>query len=666
MSTAALNRDGVVDLQGVPLRADAVEFLTTLDRLLTVGTYYAVDHEQYLRAVEEACAHLVRAISPRLAMSVEIAAKGLLIEGQVVDPHQRLVRKVHDLLVPLNIARLELSRDLTPDDLRAALATLQAQRLKLGQSEGFHQIVITDLPPTVSIASRKIGTGGEPSLPAGLLGGRDETAASDAGTDAGTDGGAGTAAGTAPGLSALAHDLLSLAEQLLGVLAAADATPGGPGERNRARPVSLERLATLRGALQRLVEARPDPAQLLRLIRQAEAALELGGDPAKVDLAFRVICRELGTEATGDQELPAPALTENLAFTAGMLTRACEELAARNVPVAPPLPSARRDVLAVTLNLLAEAPSEPLRSRCLAALEAGLARGALGPEELAAVAANCAFAVHRGTDTADRVLPPVLTAIRRHHSGQLAALWERLRPADAAARLTLWPHLVNDLLLGLDPAPQSAVMTLWVEANAIDAGKAAEPAVEPAADLAAQLATRLGRLESLADEGAAARLGDLLLIPAARVANVLTVLMGSRLAGRVGPLLHQALQRGQGGDLARVLTSALGDYDPAHRRFYTDLAHELAAEAPSPRFARQAAGTLLQTLAELTPAERREAWTAEAIAWLPALAGVAARPLLDRIVDERRFVVLKAWPTACRAAAREARDRLRDAAPGAD
>lgn len=642
MSTATLNRDEILDLQGKPLQADAASLLTTLDRLLTVGTYYSTDHEQYVRAVEDACAQLVRAITPRSAMSLEIAAKGLLIEGQVVDVHHRAARKVHDLLVPLNLARLEFSRQLTPADLHSALATLQEQRLKLGQAEGFRQVVIDDLPATVSVATRRIGTAADHVSLGDLLGDWDSDAPADAAPDAEAD------------WRRLARDLKTLANQFLGSLEpasspAADRTAGARGMLPTA-----PQIAALREALRRLLEVRPDPAELLRLIQHVKTALELSRDPGTVDLAFRLMSREMGVEAEAAQEPVKPGLREDLSFTAEMLARSCAELGARNVAVAQPHVSARRDVVAITLKLLVDAPEEPLRSRCQAAFEASIAATDFGADELAAIAATFAVAVERGVDLVDRALPPVLGAVRHRHPEHLAGLWERLWHVDAAARPALWPHLVNDLLLGLDPAPQSAVLQLWMEANAVDP------------EAATDLATRVGRLAALADDGAAAHLGDLMLVPASRTGAVLSVLMGCRLANRLGPLLHQALLRGQGNELARVMAAALGEYEPTHRRLYADLARELGAAAPSPRLARQAADVLTKTLAQLTPAERREPWTATAIAWLPSLAGGAARSTLTRIVSQRRLLVLAAWPAACREAAAEALDRLRAAAPGAD
>jgi hypothetical protein len=642
MSTATLNRDEILDLQGQPLRADAVALLTTLDRLLTVGTYYSTDHEQYLRAVEEACAQLVRAIAPRPAMALEIAAKGLLIEGQTVDVHHRAARKVHDLLVPLNLARLEFRRELTPADLRAALATLQEQRLKLGQAEGFRQVVIDDLPATVSVATQRIGAATDQVSLDELLSGWDSDAPTDAALDADGE------------WRRLAREFMALADKWLSALESASSSAGDRAGEAQGTPATAEQIAALHDGLRRILEVRPEPAELLRLIQHVRTALDLSRDPGTVDLAFRLMCREVGVDPDLPQEPAQPGMREDLSFTSEMLARSCAELGARNVAIAQPYVSARRDVVAITLRLLVDAPDEPLRTHCQTALEAGIAAADFGTEDLAAIAATFAAVVERGVDLVDRVLPPVLGAVRHRHPEQLADLWERLWHVDATARPALWPHLVNDLLLGLDPAPQSAVLQLWMEANAID--------LEATPDLA----TRLGRLEALAGEGTAARLGDLMLVPASRTGAVLSVLMGSRLAGRVGPLLHQALQRGQGSDLARVLAEALSEYEPAHRRFYADLARELGSETPSPRLARQAAEVLTETLAELTPAERREPWTATAIAWLPTLAGAGARPTLTRILKQRRLLVLPAWPAACREAAGEALERLRAAAPGAD
>ena len=152
----ALNNETICDLSGQPLDRNAASMLKAIDKLLTVGSYYSADHEQYREVSEKSCAQIVAAIGADQVMAIEIAASGMMLKSQLVDPHHRNVRLLHDLLVPLNIARFEFSDQLTAADLRQAIAALQNHRQNLGNTTGFQEIKIENLPPSVSTASKSV------------------------------------------------------------------------------------------------------------------------------------------------------------------------------------------------------------------------------------------------------------------------------------------------------------------------------------------------------------------------------------------------------------------------------------------------------------------------------------------------------------------------------
>jgi len=104
-SNTALNNETICDLSGQPLERNAAALLKALDKLLTVGSYYSTDHDQYRVVSEKSCDQIVAAIGDHKIMAIEITASGMMVGTQLVDPHHRNVRLFHDLLVPLNIAR---------------------------------------------------------------------------------------------------------------------------------------------------------------------------------------------------------------------------------------------------------------------------------------------------------------------------------------------------------------------------------------------------------------------------------------------------------------------------------------------------------------------------------------------------------------------------------
>ena len=277
-----LNNETICDLSGQPLDRNSAALLKALDQLLTVGSYYSADHDQYRVVSEKSCAQIVAAIGPGRVMAIEVTASGMMVGSQLVDPHHRNVRLFHDLLVPLNIARFEISAALTPSDLRQAVMALQEHRQNLGNTTGFQEIKIENLPATVNTASKNVvrddGQNGLLSL--------DDIFWSNTSTDSDSPG-----KDQQSESEKLASQFLEIVAQILENLEKDEAS--GSEDETRAHPDSTpENIRALREALQRLVEVNPDPADLARLIEHAKRALDLSHDPRSVDLVFSLLKKE--------------------------------------------------------------------------------------------------------------------------------------------------------------------------------------------------------------------------------------------------------------------------------------------------------------------------------------------------------------------------------------
>lgn len=634
MATTTMTQEEICDLQGNPLKPAAVTLLTAIDRLLTVSGYYFKNHEQYQQAVDRACTTIIKAIRPRPAMAVEIVANGLILEEQVVGPNLRVARKLHDLLVALNIARLEFSAQMQPAHLREALAILQENRRKLGQAEGFCQISIENLPPTVSIACRRIGKDKPSASLDDLLCKWENVKVTDSGLDPDSQ------------WKYMAREFISLADQLLKNLETISAPQGGREGTGNGTLVSPEVIEALKDSLRRLVEVRPEPSKLIGLIRHVKTALALSNDPGTVDLAFNILRTEMGIESLGHAKPVQQILREDLSFTVGRLDELISDLRERKEPLGKPVPSALTNLVLITLDLLATGPAEPFRSRYLTAFNGAISAPDFGRKELAVVSSVLTEIAANGVEIADRFLPPVLATIRHEHPELLAHLWNQLYTGSPDSFLVLWPHFVNDLLLGLNPAPQSASLHLWPMAGEIGC------------EHIRSLGPRLSCLSALRGGRPLAGLSDLSLMPVKRLRFLFALLMQSRCANQVGPLLRKGVLRGSDENLTWILMAALDKFVPDHRGLYAALMREHGNDSPSPRLSRLTSAILMDVLQDLKPLERREPWTAKAISWLPRLAGVEARSILARIISGRRYWIFKAWPPPCRRAARSAVARL--------
>ncbi len=642
MTPSLINSEVIRDLQGEPLRPDSATLLKALDKLLTVGAYYSAEHEQYLIAARKARDIIVKVIGgPGRHVPIEITAQGLMIGKQNVDPNHRNVRLLHDLLVPLNIARFEIDGALSPEDLRQAIAALQHHKTALGHAATFQEIVITGLPDTVRAISRSVlrrseaeadnqtADDGNRSLD-DLLGAWDES-----------DGDSGDSAKPAGDDRALlTRQFLELVTRILANLeglASAQGIPAADGSY-----VSVADLVELKRTLEHLVELDPDPAELARLIAQAQQALDLSRDVQSVDLVFQILKKDMNKKAPAKPD-SRPKKTQVVEFrlTVEQMFAQVAELEADPAPVADPVAGSHANQLGIALHLLRSDPPRTLRTSLLEVITDVITRPDFAEHNLTLLAqAAATITGEEDTEVVDDLLPQITGALRRKRPELVARFWTAMTDGVGPDGLVaMWPHLVNDILLGFNHAPREAVKSLVVTAGSLPLPTALTQGLrlETQPALQARSATR-----------------DLFLAPLPTVYPVHAMLQASALKDWWGEEVFHALRTKPLSPLVDLVICALGGFDPRHGSFYLDLIRHGASQETPPELRDPVVEILQARLENLEPGERELEWVPRALTALAGLAPGAARPLLQRVVDERKFFFFRAWPGSVRAAAAKA------------
>lgn len=639
MTSRIATEESICDLTGEPLRPDAAILLKALDKLLTVGAYYSSEHDQYLKASRKACDAIVGVIGgKRKHAAIELTAQGLMVGGQNLDPHHRNVRLLHELLVPLNIARLEIAGSLTPEELRQAVTALQEHKLLLGQSNSFQEIVIENLPPTVrtiscSVLRRSRGEGGggaKISLD-DLLGKWQNTTAIDCPEEAADES------------ERLARRFMDLVAQVLTNLETVASEPEFETRGNaRGAVVNPSDLEDLKIAVQRLAEVNPDPAELAKLITQAQKALDLSRDSRSVDLAFRVLKKGIAvTSAAKASPGKRPPKPTKFKLSVDQLLAAAAGLEADAPEVGDPRIESLANELGIGLYLLRTNPAQSLRASLTAIVE----RALIHPDAAARHLRLCARAVDTaarqdGSTGVDELLPLLTEILRRSHVQLLAPFWADLLELCAADHLgELWPHLVNDILLGFGDAPPETVAELAIAAGQISLLDAVK------------LGARLEKIPALKKRKAAR---DIFTVPLPRVYPVIATLMSTPLRKWLSHEIHKSLWIKPPSTRVAVLIRSLGDYRPENVVFYLDLIRHGEEEHLPRKVQEKAAGILYRALNDLTPKQRRAKWVARGLAELWKLDQDIARLTSERVLGERKFWFLKAWPAAVRKVAAQA------------
>lgn len=623
MGASTYASETILDVQDQPLKQGMSNLLKAFDRLMTVGTYYSTDHEQYKEASRKACGIIVESIGGRSSVILETGSAGLMLEGQVVNPQHRNVRQLHELLVSLNIARLEIDHGLSPEDLRLAFKVLHEHKLALGSSTDFREVKIQGLPPTVRVLGANLvlrdeEDGGIDDLLADIFGVEDVGAVSSP--------------------EQLAKQFLDLITRVIENLRDyekenGDGANGGAGTDKQEMSPQLRRLAE---DLRNLVLVDPDPENLLRLVHNARRALDLSRDSRSVDLVFRMLRKEVSRpKPVADPENPdRPAFNRDnhdLDLFRAELDRV--SAAPRGTWVAEN--PVRLDYLGICFQILQSEPPPSLEIHLLAALEVALGEESTGPEVIDLCAAAVAAGVRTGhPSAAGRQIQAVARILRAHHLDLLARFWYRLWSAlDSDGRGAAWPYLANDVLLGMDKADPADLGALLEGLGSVHLHEARQSQVV------------LFGLPCMQEKSASPAIFT---VPAVSLYALHVLLLESPLADWHGPRIYRLMMRQPPNQLTGLVIQVLGEYRAEDRALLTRLLEQQAKGTMSGELKVWIVQLLLGQLETLPQSRRHEEWVDPALFWLGQLDHEAARSVFERVLTERRLLFFRAWPEECR------------------
>jgi len=610
-NSTLLSGEVILDVKGQPLRREYAQLLKSINHLMTVGTYYSLEHEQYVLASRKAAESITAAMAEQPRLTLEIGAEGMMCGGQTVPATGREVRQLHDLLVPLNIARVEIDRELKASELRTALQVFHDYRRELGASSGFHEVTIEGLPPTVRTVGCRLSTDEQPEDSVPVM---------------------------PQSLEDLAQNFLQLVGRIIANMESASAAAAGSGGGNGIGSADLRDLAD---ALRQLARTESDPHRLLHLIQSAQRALELSRDPDSVDLVFRLLRTELETKA------PPPVLPRGM--TAPETRRPEVDLAPLGHDLDAALAEAeglgplirngtKRDFLGICIKVMLAEPSSSLQTHLTAACEVALSDPLTNIEEIKLCARWMSVAIrHDREAVCGQLLESITGPLRQYHPVLLARfwrlLWERL---DSEQRGDLWPFLANDVLLGMGEIPDDLNLGLLEDLGSVTLHQA-----------------RAGRSRLFimsACRGSQAS-GRIFALPPGRLYALHAILLTSPLADWHGPRLQRQVMRTTGDGLMKAVVHLLGDFQRENAVLLAGLLEQEATGSLPPDTKEVVVQVLSDGLRRLPAKRRSEPWVIEALDWLDRLDHGAAEPVLARILHQRRFFFLKAWPRECRMAA---------------
>jgi len=635
------------DSEAPPLAPEHEDLLFALDRMLTTGTYYPPGHAQYVAVANQCAEAVTAALHGRPSLEIQITPEGLTIGETKAVKTDRCAWRVHELLEPLNQALLEIRDDVTTEDLHEALVTLKQHHKQLAGTRDYQEIEIKGMPETVTVIGRSLyvrtKAGNGPDKTESPINEHfDPNTIPDA------------ALVPTPEGQMMEREFLAViqglmkggnAEKLLALQnAAVDDTSKLLGTW-----VPDHAIKTIKDILDALEMTNSDPMMLQHLVGHAQTALQLTGDPLLVELVFEKLRKENQTKPKSQRLLenrPKPA-KKPVRFTMSRdeLRRLIEEVSTNAEQQAwtdDIVSPANADCMGICIQILHVAPTDQLADGIASTMRLILAAEDVSDSDLK-VATDALIAVFKGnnSETTDLITTMISTPLREVHLAKLGSLWLDVWNGLGSfqEKERAWPHVVNDLLMGLKWDNPRDKLKLYQELSQIN--------VTERVDLLVKLET----LQALQEKVLAK---DLFHAPPPLLYGLHHLLMNSSLADQHGPLMHQRLAYQKAHSLATILIDGFEQYNHAHRKAYQAILAQGVQEKVVPDLRDIAIRHLKGTLNRLSADRRDERWVTDAIGWLGKLGTDKTRPVLERILKEKKLLFMPVWPASCRDAARDA------------
>lgn len=620
-------------------REDDAQIVAALDRFFSLCTLYPADHIRIVEARNEFQQNVVEVIGKSGTLHIEGAREGLFVHSQVLGVEYQGVRRFQEILHSIGINRIEILPSASAEDLHRLASLLLKYKHQAEASQGFRQFEFPDLPPTVRIAQREFG--------------KRQGRAS------------GNALGSERIEAAIESTLRILEERDIGeekletcqriiekvltkVVERVELESPSSGASSMCFDRSLDDMLELGvHAIQHaMTELLPDDGKiddLRNLFESAEKAVALSDDRESVELLIDVL-RQASRESMYEEERDAPKGDEGnesgCELSLEELRKSLADFVASAAPFRSLKPKDRGEHLSILAQLLFHYPTP----KVLAAIGSELSRslsGKLLPRERHVLLSACRQLLGQPDKAlVDRSLPLVLKPLRLSKSESLARfLLDLDEPSSPGARENIWPHLVNEVLLGLEGEKGKLVQELH------------RLAADPPEQIMFQEIPRLERLDAMRERLFSKKIFH---PPVMELFPLFTVLLSSDQSVMIGSFLLNGFQTNPPDWTGSEALAFLTEYDPGHRAFFVRLLRE-AREAQKSRILQHLAGKIIIEGLPSLPEERRdESWVPGAIRALGVLEIREAVPHLQEILDARKFFMLPLWPAACRRSAREA------------
>lgn len=619
------------------------EFMSSWQRLFKIGVYYPSGHEILDKATDRFLKVLMAVAGDERAVTLEYSGGQLKLAGLKISDKLPFVKEFKDQLSALAVTSITFDRQATADEILLLVRQLLASLAATRSARCFTRIDLASLPPSVNVRQEEFVSQGR-------------------------------AAGSGYSETGSQH-----LEMLYQALAEKGLSPMEIDECRRLLAALPEQASQHHPDAANLPSASwDDVARLLALyVRQGEAvspelaqpfisnsnikalasifqdlAAGSGGDKARQAIHLLVSAsRKPQNEEQDAAGKPAPDLhrRHNEVATppsAGQLQEFVNSNAFKPV-ILERIPAASTD--AETLSMLLHLAAYPLSENSRLRMEL-LLRKLLGDEagerHQQLLEQGLTMLLAKGDEEPlNMLLPIVLAPLRRSETGLTLPLLLRLtRHGDRNSLYTLWPHIVNELLLVGNTGETSDYLQLAVIASQLPI------------DAMPPLLPRLQSLPSFTEGAVAGTIGQGL---TRECFLVFAFLLKTEHKQLIAERLLPGLRDYPPDLLLSAILPVLSADRPDHQLFLQAYLQQAGMKKLSAALPVVAGKIIVSQLAELPRERRSDPWVCNTVAALASMPSDEVREFLQLVQSQKKIMLIPEWPVEVREAATSALARRR-------
>lgn len=619
-----------------------VEFIEALHRIIKIGTYYPQGHAALDRAAHLFQNSLLKIAEETTSAGIELKGSKLVVENQEITTNNPAITEIMAIFRDLGIGRVEIDRAVPLKDLLQMIKTLLQHRSQLQGIKQFTKARLVDLPATVRVfqqeflveetAHQVASSDGETDLDAVFLAleeqGLDQKQISQCRAFLNSmDQRFAKQPIRLKGLPAISwQDVRKLMAKIVGSGFQFNESAGKGLFYN-----DLNALSAIFDSLQQQLDDRESLETINLLVSAFNRGQLAKKSPAtSVEGGKKGLrAKDKGTDLT---------IGEIQTYVHGHGSTAAPPITIRQVD--------RCDELAILLQMM----QFPLEASSIEGLQSSLRDILAAPLSPRMVDVLIKGTLHLTKTVQDEWLEETVAFISRQLRGSatfssqsfLIVLCRQFPPE---ALELLWTTLINELLTVGRTSEEGHVFKELARLAASIPGQA--------------MLNRLPRLEEI-DAIREKRIVANIFDPELREAYpIYAVLLETSMRTTIASRVLEGLRAAPPDWLIAAVAPLIDSSQPHHQQILYTYLHIAQRQKLSVALQVMAGNLVVERLAGLEDTAKSAPWVTKTIEVTPQLQVEGTRQLLERIISEKKFLVIPKWPAPCRQAATRALQRLK-------